>query len=278
LRRLAKRLTREPLIHFLVLGAALFGLNEYSDKRTRVEHITITRAQIARLAGQYQRQYGVVPTATQLDVLVNNSIREEILFREATRLGLGTDDEIVRRRLVQKYEFLQQDLATPPEPTEAQLLDSYHRHMDQYQLPARVTFTHVYYSIDRRGAEGARQAADRMASKLNQQRSSRAADEGDPYPGPYDFAAVSSKELEHAFGQQALAHDVFFIEPKHWSVPMRSSFGWHTVYVSARQTGRQASFDEVRGKVRSDYLETERIRRNADAFAILLERYAVVRQ
>jgi peptidyl-prolyl cis-trans isomerase C len=278
LRRFAGRIAREPFVHFVLLGAALFFVNHYLEQRSRYTRITITRQQVQGIAENYRLQYGGLPSVQQLDALVDNFIREEIFYHEALKLGLDSDDEIIRRRLVQKYEFLQQDLATPAQPTESQLLDYYHQHLDQYRRPRTVTFTHVYFSTDGRGDVEAREAAQALASSLNVRGLSRAVDAGDRFPGAYDFAALSRDELARVFGKEGLAQSIFDVETDRWSQPLRSGFGWHTVHVSARDPGRQATFDEARDDVRRDYVEGERNQRNAATLAKLRRTFEIVRE
>jgi len=214
----------------------------------------------------------------ELKVLVEANTTEEVMYREALRLGLDKDDEIVRRRLVQKYEFLNQDLATPPEPTDGALRDYFQQHQEQYRLPDRVTFTHVYFSPDTRGEDGARAAAAALGARLDAQHATRAAEQGDRFPGPSDFAAAAREDLERALGREGLAQAVFGVAIGQWSGPLRSGFGWHCVYVSAREEARPAAFAEVRERVRSDWLEAERARRNADAIAALRAHFEIMRQ
>lgn len=271
-------LLREPFLHFVLLGAAIFGLSYSLDERARFTCITITQDQVRSLADNYRLQYGGIPTPPQLQALVDNFIKEEILYRSALKLGLDVNDEIIRRRLVQKYEFLQQDLATPAEPTESQLRAYYRQHPDRYLRPETVTFTHVYFSPDARGDSGARDAAHALASNLNRLGATRAADQGDRFPGTADFAAVSREELGRVFGRDGLADAIFSVELNHWSVPLRSGFGWHAVYVTYRQPAKETPFDVVRDNVRLDYLDAERGRRNTQAFGKLRENFRVVRE
>jgi hypothetical protein len=271
-------LIREPFLHFLLLGAALFAVSHYLEERSRFTRITITPDQVRGIAENYRLQYGALPTQRLLDTLVENFVREEIFYHEALKLGLDQNDEIIRRRLVQKYEFLQQDLAAPADPTASQLLEYYSQHLDRYRRPDTVSFTHVYFSPDARGENGAREAAEELATSLNLRRISRAVDEGDRFPGTYDFSALSPDELARVFGREGLAQSIFDAEPNRWSAPLRSGFGWHTVYVSARQPGRVASFEEVRADVRRDYVEAERDRRNAEALAKLRKGFVIVRE
>ena len=116
-----RELLSEPFFHFLVLGAVLFGINQYLEVRSRFTHIAITPVIVQGIAENYRLQYGSLPTPQRLDALVEARIREEVFYHEALRLGLDQDDEIIRRRLVQKYEFLQQDLEIVADPSEQTL-------------------------------------------------------------------------------------------------------------------------------------------------------------
>ena len=146
--------TREPLVHFLVLGALLFGLfalvnNEASSKSPN--RIEITSADVDRLQERWTKQWNRPPTETELKSLIEAYLREEILYREALALGLDQNDTIIRRRLAQKMEFLFEDLADQVEPTDEELKRYFDRNRDQYRLPARFSFAHVYFSVDQRG-------------------------------------------------------------------------------------------------------------------------------
>ena len=272
------RVLREPIVHFVLLGGILFALNHTFEEHVRFSRITITEDQIDRMADNYRLQYGDFPSSSQLEALVDKYIDEEIFYREALKLGLDRKDEIVRRRLVQKYEFLQQDLSTPTDPTDAQLSDYYRQHLAQYQIPERVTFTQVYFSADHRGELGARTAAEALASSLNRRGITRAVEQGDRFAGPNDFTARSHQELMRVFGEEGLAHDIFGVERKRWSTPLRSGYGWHTVYVSAREPARQAAFAEVRDQLQRDCIESVRAQRNAQALASLRAQFTIERQ
>ena len=142
------RVVREPLLHFVLLGALLYFVSTWLTAHPEAGRIVVSRADIDGIATNYQLQYGNRPSGQQLDALVDAFVREEIYYREALRNGLDRNDEIVRRRLVQKYEFLQQDLAAIQEPDEVALTTWFEQHRSQYQQPARVSFTQVYFSPD----------------------------------------------------------------------------------------------------------------------------------
>jgi hypothetical protein len=265
-------------VHFLILGAALFALGHYMDVRSRYTYITITKADVNRIATNYLRQYGAAPTTSELTGLVDRYIDEEMFYRESLRLGLDQGDEIVRRRLAQKYEFLQEDLSIPGESTEAELRAFYQAHRDRYRLPERVTFTQVYFSPDHRGEQGARRAAEEMALRLNRLKATRAADQGDQFPGPSDYSSVSGEELVRVFGEEGIAQEIFHIGLSHWSQPLKSGYGWHTVYVTSLEHAREDTFQDVHDAVRSDYREAERNRLDAEALDNLRKQFKIARE
>jgi hypothetical protein len=163
LRRPIRRVLREPVVHFLVLGAALFVVGHYLEERSRFMRIDVTKGQVRRIAESYRLQYGTVLTAAQLEELVGRFITEETVYRAALKLGLDRDDEVVRRRLIQKYEFLQQDLSAPREPTDSQLLEYYQTHLDQYQTADGLTFKEIREDVRRDYVEAERNRSNTAA-------------------------------------------------------------------------------------------------------------------
>jgi peptidyl-prolyl cis-trans isomerase C len=277
-RRALASTAREPFLHFIVLGALLFGFNQYLLARANFSRITITRDDVAGIVTNYQLQYGITPAGTQLESLIDQFVREEVFYHEALRLGLDKNDEIIRRRLVQKYEFLQQDLGIAREPNQAQMLEYFEAHAAHYQLPGRLTFTQVYFSADTRGEDAARDAAQRLRSKLTGTSTTRAAEQGDPFPGPTDYAALTQEDVARVFGNSNLTSEIFKLPVGEWSLPLRSGLGWHLVYVDAVQPSRSAKFEEVSDQVRRDYLEGERSNHNSGAFAKLKRSFTIVRE
>jgi peptidyl-prolyl cis-trans isomerase C len=278
LRTVVCRVAREPLMHFMLLGAVLWIAYSTLNTPARLSRITITKAQSLQLAEHYRQQYGVAPSSRQLEALIDNAVTQEMSFREALRLGLDRDDEIVRRRLIQKFEFLQQDLSTPPQPTDSVLKAFYDRHPQLYLLPARQTFTHVYFSPDRRGDLGARNAAAALSTALNRQGINRAPDRGDSYPGPSDFVSLTQEEIGRVFGREGLSQEIGALPLGQWSLPLRSGFGWHIVFLQGREPAHQAPFDEVRGRVESDFLEAERLKRNAESVNKMRGEFEITRE
>ena len=129
------KLLREPLVHFLLLGAALFLVfNIVGDsEESRTERIVVPAGRVAQLTEAFARTWQRPPTEDELDGLIEDHIREEVYYREAMAMGLDRDDTIVRRRMRQKLEFVTDDLVTAVAPTDEQLATYYNQHPDDFR-------------------------------------------------------------------------------------------------------------------------------------------------
>jgi peptidyl-prolyl cis-trans isomerase C len=270
-----KRIAREPLVHFLALGALLFGLNAWRGDRgadaESAASINVTAAVIERLRAGYERQFGQAPAAEELRGLVNAHIREEVLCREALALGLDQDDSIVRQRLAQKMEFLTDDLVAAAEPAEAALQSYFTTNAARYARPARVSFSHVYFSREKRGA-GVEAAAREALAEVT--KSAGDADLGDAFLHGFEFAGREPQELSALFGPEFTAH-LGSLPVLKWQGPVASSYGLHLVRVETRTETEPVTLAQVRMTVLRDFQEEQRRVANRDIFERLKQRYQI---
>jgi peptidyl-prolyl cis-trans isomerase C len=270
-----KHLLKEPLLHFLAIGAVIFALHGWREKSRPAEsslaRIEVTAAVIDRLRAGYERQFSQSPDAEELRGLVNAHIREEVLCREALTLGLDRDDTIVRRRLAQKMEFLTDDIATAATPESAAVREFFEKNPARYAKPGRVTFQHIFFSKEKRGA-GLEVAVASALAALAKGAGSETL--GDPFLHGYEFAEREPDDVIAAFGaefaQQLAAQPVDV-----WRGPVSSSYGLHLVRVEARTEPRAANFTDVRETVARDLNDERRRATNAEVFEKLRERYQV---
>jgi hypothetical protein len=270
-----KRILREPLLHFLLLGAALFALNAWRAKDRPADaaalQIEVTAAVIEQLRAASERQLGKAPNAEELRGLVMARIREEIFYREALALGLDRDDTIVRQRLAQKMEFLTGDLAGTAEPADAVAREFFEKNAARYAKSGRVSFRHVYFSKEKRGA-GAEAAATEALAALVKGASEETM--GDPFLHGFEFAEREQDDVIAAFGRK-FAEKLAAQPTGDWSGPVMSSYGLHLVRVEARMEPRAVKFDEVRERVLRDFHDERRRTANSEIFEKLRERYQV---
>ena len=164
-----RRWLREPLLHFLLLGVALFAVYASTQHgRGGVEsskQIALSLDDLRQLDLYFESQWQRPPTPEEFDRLVENKVQEEVLYREALVMGLDKDDTIVKRRMAQKMQFLAEDVAAAREPTTPELKSWYEQHSEKFAQPSRFSFRHLYFSPDRRGAR-AHDAAVKALARL----------------------------------------------------------------------------------------------------------------
>lgn len=256
-------------MYFLLAGAALFILTRTlggDDAR----HIVVSEAERARLSAQWQTQMGRPPTDNELSALVEQWIREEIYYREAIAMGLDQDDVIIRRRLAQKLTFLTEDLATADAPSRKTLQAFYEAHLDRYQEPERWTFSHRYFSGERREQPQAEARAALQALAEG------AAPAGDAFMLQQDYVGRSQREIAELFGRE-FAADLAELPAGGWQGPVRSAYGWHLVRMDDRQPPRQLAFQEVADRVAADYRQEARREANEAYYRSLRARYEIDR-
>jgi hypothetical protein len=263
------------LLHFLLLGTAIFALEAWRARTHSTEasapRIEVTAAVIDRLRAGYERQFGQAPDAGELRGLVTAHIREEVLCREALALGLDRDDTIVRRRLAQKMEFLTDDIATAATPEDAAVREFFVKNAARYAKPAHMSFRHVYFSKEKRGAKSEAAMRESLAALAG-----GASDEtmGDPFLHGFVFAERETQDITALFGAEFAAR-VTALRQGEWSGPVESSYGLHLVRVEARGAVQPSSFDAVRDTVVRDLNEDRRSTANREVFEKLRERYQV---
>lgn len=268
-----KRWLREPLVHFVALGALLFVLNGvFGDSAADDPSITVSEPEIVRLAQLFAAQWQRPPTREELDGLVERQIREEVLYREAVALGLDQNDTIVRRRLVQKLEFLSQDLVDD-EGSESDLRAFFEDNAARFEEPAALTFTHVYFNPDRRG-DSLQGDAELALAELRADPDGEPAEFGDTFLLPLSFAQRSQREVAALFGAD-FAGQLEALQVGEWQGPVASGYGLHLVLLQERVDARIPEFGAVRDKVRTEY-RSER-RRDADEamYQRLREQYRI---
>lgn len=261
------KILREPLLHFMVLGALVYLAARQFDGESARYRIDAGPAQRARIATTYQQQYGTPPTERQLQYLLDQYVRSEILFREGLALGLDRDDEIVRRRVVQKIEFLNEDVAAI-EASDAELERFFAGHQSRYVAPASVSFQQVFFSADLKGEGDARRRAQNALTS-----SVRA---GDRFEGGDEFAGLSNSQAQRLFGDSQLSAALFTVPTGQWVGPFRSAFGWHLVRIDHRDAAQAPPLASVKDRVLSDYLAAERDRRNEVEFRRLASKYKII--
>ena len=271
-----KRLLREPLLHFLLLGAVIFAAYSLVARPTGSEpgKIVITQGQLASMMESFSLTRQRPPTREEWEGLIRERVRQEVYYREALALGLDKDDVIIRRRLQQKMEFFSDDIAAQTPPTDDELCVYLTAHPDKFRVEQQFTFRQLYLDPEKHGANLASDAAQLLA-KLNQNGGDTGfATLADPFMLDNEFTAVPTSEVARQFGEK-FAATLAEISPGQWQGPIESGYGLHLVLVSQHEDGRLPALADVRDAVRREWQDVRRLEASERFYQELLKRYAV---
>jgi hypothetical protein len=263
------KLLREPLLHFLVIGAALFGVFHLAgagDEPAPGE-IIVGAGQIASMEAIFRRTWQRPPTAKEMEALVGDYIRDEVLYREGVAMGLDEDDAVIRRRIRQKMEFVA-DLVADAEPTDAELKAFVADHPAWFRAEPRFSFSQVYFQAGSDGAE-----LERLLQALNAG-TADASEAGSPFMAGFDFRDVRRSEVAQTFGE-SFAVWIEGSGSSRWEGPVPSAYGAHLVRVSERVDARERPFEEVREAARREWLHARKVAANDALYERLRSRYVI---
>lgn len=264
IRKLIRKLYREPLLHFLVLALGLFGLHHliaHEDTAGDSRRIVVDRENLLNFI-QYRSKSFDAGTARsqlesfsgeQLQKLVADYVREEALYREARSLGLGDNDYVIKRRLIQKIDYIARGFSSSFDQVgEEEIRNYFAEHREDYYVKPSITFTHIFFSTDRHGIEGAQELARETLSRVNGNGAgfNDAGSYGERFLYGLNFIERSESFVDGRFGE-AFASTLFTLEPgtRHWQGPVLSDHGVHLVLVKARQAGYLPELSEVYTRV-----------------------------
>ena len=266
------RWLRDPLVVFVLLGIGVFALDGWlAGGETARPVIEITPDEVERIRARWIAQWGREPTGDELQTLIDEAVDEEILYREAQRLGLDRDDAIVRRRLAQKLTFILEDAGAAGPPSQAEVEKYYAQHAERYRRPGRTTFDHVFLSRDRRTDPADAQV---LLDELRGVDGDGWQRLGDPFMLARSYADRSDQEIAGLFGR-AFTEAVAGLPVGGWNEPVNSTYGVHLVRVNGRTPSRAPALADVRDRVIADLREDRRRDRSVAAYQELRDAYEV---
>ena len=273
-----KRIAREPLLHFLLIGMGiyaaygLFAAGEYDSDERR---ITVSASDVQVLGDQWARLWGRPPTQEELAGVVSDHVRTRILYKEAMAMGLDKGDLVIERRLAQKVELLAQGLITPEDPGEEELRAWYDTHGENYKQPDLYTVTHVFFDPDKRDAttlDDAHAALERLRNLDHVP--ADLTSYGDRFMLQNYYPQRTELELRKLFGA-GFVDQIIELEPDTWHGPVLSGYGAHLVMISDVLRPPVPAFEAVEERVREEWFKTQ-IDEMSDRFVDnLIARYEI---
>ena len=273
------KLLREPLVQFFFIGAAiylLYGVFAEPSQEEIDNTITVSAAEIKWMQTSWRKRWNRAPTDKELDGMIQQYIRETVMYREALTMGLNKHDQVIRRRLAQKLEFLAKDLVQLTPPTDEELLTYFDEHKARYHEPALYTFTQVFIDPDKRG-DATLDDAEKIKAVLIA-RGDTVEDFGalgDGFMLQDYYPAKDLTEVQKQFGSgftEALAE----LTKGHWHGPISSGYGMHLVYIHNISEPPAPVFTQLRERVAQDWKTVKGEELNEQFYANLRDRYIIV--
>lgn len=270
---------REPLLHFLLIGAVLFGVYAYMNRghggAKSPTQIVLSLDELATMEMYFESQWHRRPTPQEFQALVEDKIKEEVLYREGLGMGLDKDDTIVKRRMAQKVQFLAEDVATAHEPSSAELKAWFDKNTDKFALPSRYSFRHIYFSPDKRGKNAQDDATKALARIAGQPEDSPLLASADRFMFQDYYGDRTPSAIAKEFGPQ-FAVALEKLKPGSWQGPIESGYGWHLVFVDTVIPGRVPAFEEVESEVKTAWLSDEKGQAWQKAYQEMRAKYTVL--
>ena len=219
------------------------GLNSYDEKE-----IYISDQEIISLVTAWKSQVGRNPNDDEIARIINNLVEEEILYREALKLGLDRDDRIIKRRLAQKISFLKQE-SIPDSPSNNDLIKYFNENNDKYFIDSKYTFSHYFFSNENNSFERSSKAYTDLLNNISIN--------SDPFFLGKNFVDVSERKIKSEFGE-GFSSNLINVELNKWIGPLESPFGHHIIYVRNYTEGYLPNITSVLKQVEVDFLQTQR--------------------
>ena len=275
-----KRWLREPLLHFLLIGITVFAVYGYTHRgRGGVEssrQITLSLDELGQMDLYFESQWHRQPTPAEFQAMLEDKVREEVLYREALAMGLDKDDTIVKRRMAQKMQFLAEDVAAAHEPSTAELKAWFEKNSNKFALPSRYSFRHLYFSPDKRGKNAQEEAAKTLAKIAGQPEDSKlAVSLADRFMFQDYYGDRAPEALAKEFGPQFVVA-LEKLKPGSWQGPIESGYGWHLVYVDTVIPGHIPAFEEMEPDVKAAWLGEQKATAWQKAYAEMRAKYVVL--
>ncbi len=286
-----KKIVKEPLLHFLAAGFALFLLYEWvgnaPESLNDPKHIVVDRKTLLNFIQYRTKVFKPELAAARLDgmpdeqrrAFIDQYVREEALHREAVELGLGREDYIIKRRMIQKVEFIAQGFADAAvKATGADLEAFYSVNANRYREPADITFTHVFFSAEGRGADAARALAEAKLLELRRDQVpfSHAPRHGERFPYGVNYVERTLDHVESHVGP-AMTEALFAQDSadRSWHGPFISPYGAHLAMVAGKTEARTPELEEVRGRVAADFISERKNEQMEKAIDAIVADYSV---
>lgn len=273
--------TAYPVVQFMGIGLLMFLINTYilqadSAKNENEYNVSLTAGEVRSMQEVWTSKWQRPPTEVEMEGMINQRVEETILFREAVKIGLDKNDDIIRQRMAQKLEFLSNDLVKPDSATAKEVKEYFERNIENYTTPRNITITQLFVDPKKHGASQEEEVRTRL-TKLNgmDAASSGISRYGDQFLLQSYFPNKSELELGKLFGGE-FANNIFEFEADKWVGPVNSQYGPHLVYIANKTQAIVPDLETVKELVTEDLQRAKQEKLNSLNIDGILSRYKVV--
>lgn len=236
-----------------MIGAGIFALYyalypEKNDKQT----IVIDDEMVSRVGSLFQKQWSRLPTDAEWASLIDNEIKEEVYYRQALKMNLDHNDELIRRRMNQKLDFISSDLAQLKAPDDTALQAYFLRHKDKYLQQASYSFSHIYFNADKRPHAKADAAALLPTLPQTDTNLPELIKLGDAFPFASHTDEAPAKEIDAQMGE-GFSTALATLPVGKWSGPIPSGFGAHLIFIDTVKPATEPVFASIKEQLLNDY-------------------------
>ncbi len=267
------KLIREPLLHFILLGALIYLTSIVWGNKDSQQHIIVSEGQIKHLATLYRKTWQRQPSVAELENLVQEHVLEQAAYYEGLELGLDKNDIVIVRRVRQKLDFIAEEDTPRPEATDERLSVYLQNNPDKFLVEQKLSLRQVYLDPKKHGGVSWRRGKELLA-ELTTQADQNIDTVGDRHLFKPFYQRQTVTELERQFGRD-FAQSVVGLDVGSWQGPIRSAFGIHLVYVEASEDGIVPELDQIRSAVFREWENSFKERSSRRYYEELLRRYPV---
>jgi parvulin-like peptidyl-prolyl isomerase len=248
-----KRIIREPLLHFLLIGTGMFIVYYLANPASSSKDTIVIDDELVNRVGMlFEKEWGRPPSDSEWAGLLDSEIRQEVYYRQALKMNLDHNDELIRRRMNQKLDFITSDLAQIKNPSENELQAYYAEHKAKYLQQASYSFSHIYFNADKRDRAKADAAALLPSLPATDADLSALTKLGDPFPFAYHTDDAPAREIDRQMGD-GFAAALANLPVGKWSGPVLSGFGAHLIFINAVTPAREPAFTSIKDQLLNDY-------------------------
>ncbi len=268
-----KKLLKEPLVHFILIGIFLFALYGVVNKNENEgEVILLDQSDVDNIIASWEMQWKRFPTEEELKNLLEQNVKQEIFYQEALKMNLDHNDEIIKRRLAQKMEFLSNDISSLKVPSDEDIQFFYNQNKLKYEVSSKYSFYQIIFSPDKRTNPTI--DANKVLTDFKNASFEEMKNKGDQMPFAYFMSDVNTNDIAYQFGSM-LSERFEEIPINQWYGPVTSSFGEHLIYITSKTDKRIPDLAEVKKDVLLDYEYDQQQKTNEAIIKELKKKYSV---